>query len=95
VDLNNVMVVVKGLPEHEDVVDGIVADSLTGKAVPRPCEPSGRPLDPVARSWWDAGFKCVGYRVPPESNFKRWIKAVERMPVRKPKRSKTMNRRKK
>ena len=43
-----------------------------------PCEPNGRPLDPVARSWWDGGFRCVGYIPPPEQNFKNYLRSIHR-----------------
>ncbi len=44
----------------------------------RPCEPSGRPLDPVAASWWDGGFKVEGYVRPPATNFKKYLREVRR-----------------
>jgi hypothetical protein len=53
----------------------IVPDSL-GNRVALPCESDGRPIDEIARSWWDSGFKVCGYVEPPRENFKRFIETL-------------------
>ncbi len=61
--------------------DRVVPD-IDGKQRPLPCTKKGRPLDPVARSWWDGGFRCIGYVPPPKKNFKRYVRAVKRGEIR-------------
>lgn len=52
-----------------------IVQGVFGKTAARPCEPTGRPLDPTEQSWWDAGFRVVGYVPPPDENFDRYIEA--------------------
>lgn len=65
-------------PKRLADADTIVGDAL-GRRIPKPCDPhSGRPLDQVARSWWDAGFRVVGYRPPPKELFRRFVRQLRR-----------------
>lgn len=54
----------------------IVPDVL-GRTDPLPADENGRPLDAVAASWWDGGFRVAGYVPPPTANFDRYIAAIE------------------
>jgi hypothetical protein len=42
---------------------------------------TGRPNDPVARSWWDAGIRVEGYPQPPTRNFDCYIRALTNVPI--------------
>lgn len=65
--------------DRSPVSGGLGRDSTEGE-LKHECAPDGGPADPVTRSWWEAGFRVVGYPDPPAGAFEAFIAQLRRRP---------------